>query len=314
MRNTKISMTSAADLPLAQLVELVNDTYQDYPIEVWFNRERLVRMCTYEDVDLQRSVVAWVDALPVGLALLSVRGNAGWVSGVGVRPTWRRQGIASHIIARVQAQARRVGLTHLKLEVLIQNTSAQTLYHRAGFVEARDLLVLISDPGMQSPNALPDGVGIAEPRDLLPFFDRFHEVEPSWQRDYPSLVHRIDHLTGLGLWRKDELCGYLLAQRYTSTFNVLDLAVDPAEPERLSAADRLLAALRAVAPAFSAHVINLPADDPLRSAFEHQGYRVWQRQHEMVWPVPSGHREAPDGGVKTEDSPDTGGEPGAGTR
>jgi hypothetical protein len=256
-------------------------------------------MCAYEDVDLHRSVVAWVDTLPVGLALLSTRGDAGWISGVGVRPTWRRQGIASRIIARIQTQARHAGLAHLELEVLAQNTSAQTLYRQAGFAEQRDLFVLMSEPGFESPSALAEGVRIAEPEALLPLFGRFHDVEPSWQRDYPSLAHRIDHLTGLGLWREDALRGYLLAQRYTSTLNVLDLAVDPAEPERLRAAGRLLDALRAVAPTFSAHVINLPADDPLRPVFEHQGYYVWQRQHQMVWPVPAGHREAPDGRSRT---------------
>jgi ribosomal protein S18 acetylase RimI-like enzyme len=294
MRNIKISFTSAADLPLAQLVELINDTYQDYPIEVWFNAERMARMCTHEDVELERSVVAWVDTLPVGLALLSLRGEAGWVSGVGVRPTWRRQGIASRIIDRVQAQARRAGLTHLRLEVLTQNTSAQELYRSAGFREVRDLLVLVAEPDFRAPQPTPEGIEVADPAQLLSHFERFHEVEPSWQRDYPSLAHRIDRLTGLGLWSEDELRGYLLAQRFTSTFNVLDLAVDPAAPQRLQIAGRLLAGLRALAPTFSAHVINLPAADPLLPAFRRRGYRAWQRQHEMAWSVTSSPREETD--------------------
>jgi ribosomal protein S18 acetylase RimI-like enzyme len=311
MRNIKIRFTSAAALPLAQLVELINDTYQDYPIEVWFDRERLAQMCTYEDVDLERSVVAWVDAQPVGMALLSIRGRAGWVSGVGVRPAWRRRGIASCVIARIQEQARRAGLARLTLEVLTQNTSAQALYRDAGFAEARDLLVLVAEPEVRSPTAFPEGVELADAGPLLSRFAQFHEVEPSWQRSYPSLAHRIDHLTGLGLWRRHELCGYLLAQRYTSTFSVLDLAVDPEDAGRLTAAGQLLTALHALAPTFSAHVINLPAEDPLLPAFRDRRYRVWQRQYEMAWSVPEDHEEASDGGVKAKDGPETGGNTGA---
>lgn len=299
MRNTKIRLTSAAALPLAQLVELINDTYQDYPIEVWFNRERLVQMCAYEDVDLQRSTVAWVDTSPVGLALFSIRGRAGWISGVGVRPAWRRQGIASRIITRIQTQAYQAGLQRLRLEVLTQNTSAQGLYRQAGFTDVRDLAVLVAEPDFQRPNAFPDGVEITKAEVLLPFFEGFHDVEPSWQRDYPSLAHRVDQLTGLGLWQNGELRGYLLAQRYTSTFSVLDLAVDPTASMRLKSAGRLLSALRALAPTFSAHVVNLPEEDRLLPAFQNQRYRIWQRQHEMAWSVPADPKEASDGEVKT---------------
>ena len=240
MRNTKIRLTPAAALPLAQLAELINDTYQDYPIEVWFNMERLGRMCDHEDVDLERSVVAWVDDLPVGLALLSIRGRDGWVSGVGVRQAWRRRGIASRIIARIQRLARHANLARLRLEVLTQNASAQILYRRAGFSVLRDLLVLVAEPDFGRPKASPDDVEVTDPKRLLSHFERFHEVEPSWQRDHPSLAHRIDHLTGLGIWREGKLHGYLLAQRYTSTFHVLDIAVDPEAPKRLRIAGRLL--------------------------------------------------------------------------
>jgi ribosomal protein S18 acetylase RimI-like enzyme len=314
MRNTKIRFTSAAALPLAQLVELINDTYQDYPIEVWFDRERLAQMCTYEDVDLERSVVAWVDALSVGMALLSIRGRAGWVSGVGVRPAWRRLGIASSVIAHIQAQARHAGLARLTLEVLTQNTSALALYHESGFTEARDLLVLVAEPEIRSPVAFPEGVELAEPGALLSRFAQFHEVEPSWQRSYSSLAHRIDHLTALGLWHRHELRGYLLAQRYTSTFSVLDLAVDPEYADRRQAAGQLLTALHALAPTFSAHVINLPAEDPLLPAFRDRRYRVWQRQYEMAWSVGTDHEEVSDGGVEARNGLETGGKTGAAGR
>jgi hypothetical protein len=49
-------------------------------------------------------------------------------------------------------------------------------------------------------------------------------------------------------------------------------------------AERLFGALHSTSPGMDGHIINVPAQDPLLPAFLAGGYRVWQRQVEMVSP------------------------------
>ena len=58
------------------------------------------------------------------------------VNNLAVRPEYRRQGIASAILARVFADARSMGATRATLEVRRSNDAAQRLYKRLGFTVA----------------------------------------------------------------------------------------------------------------------------------------------------------------------------------
>jgi hypothetical protein len=235
-------------------------------------------------------VVALVDEREVGLALLSRRGHEGWVSGVGVRPTWRRQGVARQMVVYLQQQAKVEGLQRVRLEVLQQNEGAIRLYEQLGFSWERDLLVMTFSDGVTPPLCPSIDIASAQPAWLLQAYAAFHTCDASWQRDLPSLQKRAPQLQGLALWEKQHLMGYTLYQPYHSALTILDLAVDPAHPDRLETARRLLRGLHMAHPTITATINNLPAQDPLLPAFIKVGYQISQRQYEMAWSVSQGPR------------------------
>jgi GNAT superfamily N-acetyltransferase len=284
----RLSLIPAAQLSTGRLTRLLNRAYADYYLPVWLDPYQFERMCADMDVDLRCSVVGLVNGREAGLALLSRRGPEGWISGVGVRATWRRQGIARRMLDHLQQEAKREGLRQLRLEVLEQNEGAVRLYDQLGFSWVRDLLVMGFEGESLPPLRPPAEVAPAQPTWLLQAHHRFHPCDPSWQRDLPSLERRAALLEGLALWQEEQLLGYALYQSRRDALTVLDLAVDPLHSHGLKTGRRLLQALHSSRPSTSASITNVPAGDPLLPAFIEFGYQVAQRQYEMVWAVPQG--------------------------
>lgn len=285
MTHKPLTFIPAAALLPDDLVTLINQAYADYYVPVSMTAQRLAEMCREEAIDLQRSVVTLTGHTPIGLAFLSVRGDQGWISGVGVRPEWRRQGLAQQMIRNIQAEAREGGLQTLWLEVLTQNTAGAALYPRLGFEWVRDLLVMASEAQPLAAGAYPPQVTYTSPGALLEYYAAFHDIRAPWQRSRPSLAICRDTLHGLGYWEDRRLVGYVLYQMGENDYTLYDLAVAPAHPQRVAVAQSLLLALHAARPDLGSYIINVPADDPLAPAFFNLKYRVWHRQHEMRWQV-----------------------------
>jgi ribosomal protein S18 acetylase RimI-like enzyme len=285
LKNTatqNITFVPAAELSFNHLAHLINQTFADYFLTVWLDEYQFKRMCFEEDVDLAQSVVAYVNGVPVGISLLSIRGNQGWISGVGVLPLWRRKGIALGILQHIQTAALAEKLDVLRLEVLAQNAGGIALYHQLGFRCERDLLILIVSGGMV-PSAAPVGAAHADPGTLLKAYHRFHSVRNPWQRDLPSLLHKKNHLLGWGLWENNTLVAYILAQVQSGNYAIADLAVDETHIHRNQLARTVLLAMHSERPDMGCHLLNIPAESPLLPAFEKLRYQVWHRQHEMIW-------------------------------
>jgi ribosomal protein S18 acetylase RimI-like enzyme len=280
----KISLVPATELSNFLLARLINQSFADYFLTVWLDEYQFKRMCFEEDVELSKSVVALVNDTPVGIALLSMRDDHGWISGVGVLPLWRRRGIAVSILKHIQAVAYKENLSTLRLEVLTQNVGGISLYQQLGFHWERDLLILTLDGGFSSHMA-PFGVIKAEPRILLEAYHRLHSVRNPWQRDLPSLLHKESHLMGWGLWQNDILTAYILVQVQSGNFAIADLAVDINIVHRDQLARTLLLAMHSERPDMGCHILNIPTESPLLPAFTSLRYRIWHRQHEMIWRV-----------------------------
>ncbi len=280
-----VDLVPATALSYDRLTLLINQAYMNYYLPIWIDAAQFARMCIVEDIDLRKSVVTLVDGTPVAIALLAVREDVGWLSGVGVLAPWRRRGIARRIVEHVQATARAQALCAVRLEVLTQNEGGLALYQQLGFRWERDLLVLTLEPGTFDPLPLPTGIVPASPGMILTSHTAFHDTRMPWQRQLASCLHRQDELRGLALWEASRMVGYLLYQLQQGNHVVADLAVDPEYPQRLQAARTLLTAMHSARPDMGGSTINLPTDDPLLPAFTGLHYRIWQRQHELVWEV-----------------------------
>lgn len=278
-----LTLCSAAAFPPEVLAALLNRAYVDYPIPIRLSPRGFARMAEDIDVDLTHSVVTLAEGVPVGLALLSCRGEEGWISGVGVVPQWRRHGLGRRMIARLQASARQRGMRRVRLEVLAQNRVARALYETQGFVFAREFLVLQRDPDAGEPRPAAPPVVHVDASWLLEALWHFHRILPSWQRDRPTLRRRLAHLSGLAYVENGVPLGYVLYQTQPYLVVVTDLAVDPGYGGRETMALALLRAVHGLYPYHAGYVVNVPVEDPLAQAFFEVGYHVWQRQHEMVW-------------------------------
>ena len=278
-----VDLVPATALSHDRLTLLINQAYVNYYLPVWIDATQFARMCAVEDIDLRKAVVALIDDTPVAIALLAVRADTGWLSGLGVLAPWRRRGIARRVIEHLQATAHAEALHSLRLEVLAQNEGGLALYQQLNFRSERDLLVLTLEPGTFDPLPLPPGIAPASPGVILASYDAFHDTRMPWQRQLASLLHRQDELRGLALWEAARMVGYVLYQLQQGSHVVADLAVDPEYPHRLQAARTLLTAMHSARPDMGGSTINLPTDDPLLPAFTGLHYRIWQRQHELVW-------------------------------
>jgi len=79
-----------------------------------------------------RHYLATVDGVPAGCTLLHLRDGIGYIDFVGVAPEFRRQGIASALVARAVADSEKSGAETTILETAA-GSAAERLYSRLGF-------------------------------------------------------------------------------------------------------------------------------------------------------------------------------------
>ncbi len=77
---------------------------------------------------------------PVAYALCAVEAaesDEGWILQMGVRPAWRRRGLASALLSEVMRSFQAEGLPYAWLSVNVYNPQATRVYQRLGFVCAK---------------------------------------------------------------------------------------------------------------------------------------------------------------------------------
>jgi len=250
-----LELRAAATLTLAERVALFNAGYEDYLVPMHVDEAGLTSMVETLDIDLDASRVAYRDGMPVGFANLAVRGDEGWVGGVGVVTSARRSGVGETLMNAIHEQARELGIARVWLEVIVENTGAFALYEKLGYRTVQDV-ELWKLPHADGPT---DGreVPVAEAKALVP-----PKHEP-WQRADETLA-KNDGARG---WVTDTG-----AMVFSSATNV-QLHQYAGEPEPL------IRTLRTFGDTF---VLNLPADDPASAVLRDLGGTVTVRQHEMA--------------------------------
>lgn len=232
-------LVPADTLSTAELADLFTRGYEGYYVPVQVDEALMRYMIDSWDIDLSLSRVAG----DVGLCNLGVRGDRGWIGGVGVVPAARRQGIGRRLMEAVLE----VAPPTVTLEVLEQNEPAIRLYEDLGFERTRILEVwsVKETPLVPARSADPAPLG----GDGLP-----------WQREDRSLPP--------GGYERFELDGGAVLVRGT---NVLQLT---AADEDTAAA--LLSRGTAV------QYVNVPEGDVASGALRRLGGELTLRQFEMA--------------------------------
>ena len=230
--------------------------YENYVVPFRMDAELLADVVRRWDIDLDRSRVAFVGDEPVGLANLALRGDRGWIGGIGVAPEARRHGIGGILLEAVLAEAP----GDVTLEVIEQNEPARRLYERVGFVARERMLEVWT---------LTTEVAAVEARSVEP--RPLGQDGLPWQREDASLpdgIERIEVDGGAALFRVTD-----------GTVGIGQLAARDEEVAR-----DLLCALRARGDRVS--YVNVPEGDPASAALRELGGSLDLRQFEMAWVNP----------------------------
>lgn len=89
-------------------------------------------------VDRELFLVAELHGIVVGTAMGGYDGHRGWVYAVAVAPEYRRRGIGSALLRRIEALLTDLGCPKVNLQVLASNHAAVAFYETLGYgVEER---------------------------------------------------------------------------------------------------------------------------------------------------------------------------------
>ncbi|MFL5929691.1 MAG: GNAT family N-acetyltransferase [Gaiellaceae bacterium] len=256
----------ASELSTAELAGLFTSGYEEYAYPVQLDEAGFSALAELSDFDVGRSRVAFADGVAVGISVIGVRGDEGWIGGLGVIPSARRQGVGRELMEAV-VDAADVG--RVSLEVLEPNVAAIALYQQLGFEQTRMLEVwsLSADAGDS----------IAEPDSVERAIEwiRAHRRAPEpWQRADESVQNLIRGGTEL---KAVSLPGHgaALYRVIADVASVLQLAAVDED-----AAAQLLATVRGRAG--SLRFVNVPEGDLAAGALQELGGRLDVRQLELA--------------------------------
>ena len=140
-----VALEPASRFTHAELAEIFNAGYEGYYTPFTLDEDTFRFMSRIWDDDLDASRVAIVDGEPAGICKLGIRGDRGWIAGIGISTAHRGQGVGEELMRGVLDVARDRGLREVWLEVLVQNEPAIRLYEKLGFEHVRDLEVWTLD-------------------------------------------------------------------------------------------------------------------------------------------------------------------------
>jgi len=260
-----VAIVPADSVDLDALTAVFNGAYSDYFVPLKLDRAALELTIDVCDVDLAASRVAVEDGQPAAFAFLALRGDEGWIGGMGTVPAHRRRGLGERALTEVLAEARSHNAKSVRLEVIEQNEPARRLYEKLGFEHERDLGVWILD-------SAPPRVTKAQPADRAQahaWIKENRRAPEPWQRADETLGHMLARGLAHDALAVDDDGAALYRGN-----GVLQLA---SRDEK--AAAHLLAAVGAQGDGL--RFVNVPAGDPAEAALGVLRAKMQLRQHEM---------------------------------
>jgi ribosomal protein S18 acetylase RimI-like enzyme len=260
-----------------ELTEAYNQTRVDYIVPMPMNAARLREYVHCYDVDLDASAVVIEDDQILGLAMLAVRPGHAWITRLGVLPVKRKRGSGQLLMEHLIAQARRLRVAYILLEVIKNNVPAHRLFCKLGFREQRELMIIRRPPGPPPDEVPPYNVQTLDYHQTIGLLHQRSSV-PSWLDETPSLIN-AGNLKALRVQLASGERGWLVYQTTVFQLGRLVLQAEVGDPHRVGLA--LIHALHTRHPATDTKSENLPADDPHWPALQDMGYLESFRRIEM---------------------------------
>lgn len=260
----KVELRPASEFTSFVLAEAFTAGYEGYQFPIQLDAAGFTAMAEQSDFDLGLSQVALADDGPVGICSLGVRGDQGWIGGLGVVPRARRQGVGRRLMDAVLGAARAAGIERVSLEVLEPSTGAIALYEQLGFEQTRMLEVwsLAADPG-------DSGAETASAEEAAAWIRANRRAPEPWQRADESIRNlEVEAVRVPGR-------GAALFRLTGEVASVLQLVAADEET-----AERLLAAVRGRGSRL--RFVNVPEGDSAGDALRKLGGTLDVRQLEMA--------------------------------
>jgi ribosomal protein S18 acetylase RimI-like enzyme len=260
-----MELVPASRYSYAELAEIFNAGYEGYFTPFNLDEAAFRLMSSAFDDDLGASRVALVDGTPAGICKLAIRGERGWIGGIGVAAPHRGTGVGEALMRAVLDEARSRGLREVWLEVLVQNEPAIRLYEKLGFDRVRGLEVWALE-GRVFLNHDVRRVAAAAAQERIRVERTWREP---WQRADESVAN-YDDVEAL----ESERGAIVYRVARDRVWLLQGVAPD------VEAARELLDVLPAEAASLT--WLNGPEGDPFNAAIASLGGALAHRQHEMV--------------------------------
>jgi ribosomal protein S18 acetylase RimI-like enzyme len=260
-----LALEPASRWSYAELARIFNAGYEAYYTPFTLDEAAFRAMSTMWDDDLDASRIAVVDGEPAGICKLAIRGDEGWIAGVGVGVPYRGSGVGRALMDGVIAEAKARRLRRIWLEVLVQNEPAIRLYEKLGFEHVRDLEIWTLEK-LVSQKHKARSVPAAQAHTRI-------RAERTWREPWQRADETVANLEQIESLESER--GAVLFRRTGERVSLLQgVAADEA------AARDLLQAFPSEAT--SLQWLNGPEGDPFNSAIASLGGTLAHRQHEMV--------------------------------
>ena len=273
----------ASDYNYAELAQIYNQARVDYIVPMPMNAKRMQEYVEHYDIDLEASVVArdTIDHEANGIAMLGVREERGWVSRLGVIPQRRRRRAGEFLMHALLDQATIRHLSLIQLEVIKGNEPAIRLFHKLGFEDTREMLVIRRPPGPALDTAKAALADIASSESLSE-----EQIEsclnqrtdtPSWIEETCSLMN-TRQLQGIAVTLRSGEQGWIIFQR--AAFQLMHFVMSSNISKALS--HSLIAQVHELYPKHDTKIENIPLDHPAWPAYQNIGYIDVFRRIEML--------------------------------
>jgi ribosomal protein S18 acetylase RimI-like enzyme len=262
------------------LADIYNRGRIDYIVPMPMNGKRMAEYIDHYDIDLGASFVVHTETMgPIGLLMLGIREDRAWVTRMGIDPDLRGFGLGKWMMGQAFQSAAARGVNFFQLEVIKGNKPATALFHHAGFIDQRELLIIRRPPGIPRYHDTWGRVQVKEiPQEAFPALLAGRDHLPAWTEEAPSFLN-TKSLHGIQITLADGESGWIIYHR-TNLFQITHVALSP-QPSR-ALATALIYQMHNKNPAYDTKIENLPAAHPTWRAFEKLGYVESFRRIEML--------------------------------